>query len=104
MATIPLTITARLALESRLLSEGEGGHFVEGGRLGPAVLCPNTNGGVLSNTHTPPGHALDLSPRGKQYTASGRVWGPRQIRVPGGLALAQAAPLVYVDPVSLLGA
>lgn len=47
------TITVLLALEDLgFCAKGEGGAFVEGGRLGPGGALPtNTNGGGLSYTH-----------------------------------------------------
>jgi acetyl-CoA acetyltransferase len=47
------TITALMTLEDLgFCAKGEGGAFVEGGRLGPGGDLPtNTNGGGLSYTH-----------------------------------------------------
>jgi acetyl-CoA acetyltransferase len=53
MAYDSFTITVLLALEDLgFCPKGEGGQFVENGRLGPSGSMPtNTNGGGLSNTH-----------------------------------------------------
>jgi acetyl-CoA acetyltransferase len=53
MAYDSFTITVLLALEDLgFCPKGEGGKFVEDGRLGPGGSMPtNTNGGGLSNTH-----------------------------------------------------
>ena len=67
------TITALLHLEDLgFCAKGEGGAFVEDGKLGPGGALPmNTNGGGLSYTH--PGPVRHVPARGSRASATRRV-------------------------------